>query len=949
MADHPEPPMFPMQKGSLNLLRQKWESSDYQKSECCPGGSRCRLFRPRESKLIETEQVLVSAPGFPDPPSLPHSMGEEMLSSEFEEKGPEDKSDRLREYSPPEVLKEDSLSGPRRIERFSIALDELRSVFEAPGSGNRPAGPAEYGRKEVEIERSLCSPTFKSHPGSQSDDSVKDSDKKGEETSFDKMSPESGHSHIFEVPVGPNKPASGFAEDSAALTEGVSDLQEVVSLKERMARYQAAVSKGDCRSFSANMMEESEMCTVPGGLARVKKQFEKDKTDSSYNTFSQYQYQHQNRSEQEVIHSSQVNISRSSQEMERHEQEASKAHKMDVLGTEMASHLEKHTGEINQASQLHQYVQETVIDTPEDEEIPKVSTKFLREQFEKSAQEKVLYSDKETIPAKQIKKLLLQDKEICILCQKTVYPMECLTADKQSFHKSCFRCHHCNSKLSLGNYASLHGQIYCKPHFKQLFKSKGNYDEGFGHKQHKDRWNYKNQSSSVDFIPNEEPSIYKNSAENNPILGDLNKHTDAGDSEEQRDDLRKFGERGKLKIIWPPSREMPKKTFPLEEELKMSKPKWPPEITTTTSAEFKSEFLIEHIKTLENKGQELGNISLLQPYLQSIHMCQKEDVIGIITKEMYEARKDEKKEGNKNVHDKLNEAEETKNKRKSEMDLSDNNVVAQSAEKERNERTNDTDGAEILQVTNTDDEVVPENHKENLNKNNNNNYVAVSYLNNCRQKTSTLEFPNLLPLSSEANYTASEYQIENAQNASRISELLGVFESEKTYPRNALAMALKKQTDRATAGSPVQSAPQSGLNNGGLTVKAKSSIASSDTNILNNKGNHSNNKNLHFFFSNTVKIAAFSKKNENIFEHNLIDSVDQMKNMPCLYLKEFGKDIKRWHDETIGAAHINGNASFHALSSECAAKPVCPKVEVQSEQLTVEEQIKRNRCYSDTE
>lgn len=528
--------------------------------------------------------------------------------------------------------------------------------------------------------------------------------------------------------------------------------------------------------------------------------------------------------------------------------------------------------------------------------------------------------------------------------------MECLTADKQSFHKSCFRCYHCNSKLSLGNYASLHGQIYCKPHFKQLFKSKGNYDEGFGHKQHKDRWNYKNQSSSVDFIPNEVPSMYKNSADNNPILGDLNKHTDAGDSEGQRDDLRKFGERGKLKIIWPPSREMPKKTFPLEEELKVSKPKWPPEIATTTSAEFKSELLIEHIKTLENKGQELSNISFLQPYLQSIHMCQKEDVIGIIAKEMYEARKDEKKEGNKNVYDKLHESEETKNRRKSEMDLSDNNMVVHSAEKERNERRNAADdGAEVLQVTNTNDEMMPENHKGNLNKNNNNNYIAVSYLSNCRQKTSTLEFSNLLPLSSEARYTASEYQIENLENASRISELLGVFESENTYPRNALAMALKKQTDRATAGSPVLSAPQSGLNNGGLTVKAKSSIASSDTNILNNKGNHSNNKNLHFFFSNTVKIAAFSKKSENIFERNLIDSVDQIKNMPCLYLKEFGKDIRHWHGETIGTAHINGNRSFHALSSECAAKPVCPSVEVQSEQLTVEEQIKRNRCYSDTE
>lgn len=59
--------------------------------------------------------------------------------------------------------------------------------------------------------------------------------------------------HLFSVTAGPSKPASGFAEDSAAQREGASDLQEVVSLKERMARYQAAVSKGDCRSFSTNV------------------------------------------------------------------------------------------------------------------------------------------------------------------------------------------------------------------------------------------------------------------------------------------------------------------------------------------------------------------------------------------------------------------------------------------------------------------------------------------------------------------------------------------------------------------------------------------------------------------------------------------------------------------------------------------------------------------------
>ena len=42
--------------------------------------------------------------------------------------------------------------------------------------------------------------------------------------------------------------------------------------------------------------------------------------------------------------------------------------------------------------------------------------------------------------------------------------------------------------LSLGSYAAMQGVFYCKPHFKQLFKSKGNYDEGFGKEQHKKKW-----------------------------------------------------------------------------------------------------------------------------------------------------------------------------------------------------------------------------------------------------------------------------------------------------------------------------------------------------------------------------------------------------------------------------------------------------------------------------
>ena len=40
----------------------------------------------------------------------------------------------------------------------------------------------------------------------------------------------------------------------------------------------------------------------------------------------------------------------------------------------------------------------------------------------------------------------------------------------------------------LGNFAALQGLYYCKPHLIQIFKEKGNYDEGFGREQHKAKW-----------------------------------------------------------------------------------------------------------------------------------------------------------------------------------------------------------------------------------------------------------------------------------------------------------------------------------------------------------------------------------------------------------------------------------------------------------------------------
>ena len=71
-------------------------------------------------------------------------------------------------------------------------------------------------------------------------------------------------------------------------------------------------------------------------------------------------------------------------------------------------------------------------------------------------------------------------REMCAICNKAVYFSERSAADDKVFHKACFRCEECKTILSLGKYASMEGRTFCKPCFKKLFFSKGNYSEGFG-------------------------------------------------------------------------------------------------------------------------------------------------------------------------------------------------------------------------------------------------------------------------------------------------------------------------------------------------------------------------------------------------------------------------------------------------------------------------------------
>ena len=64
--------------------------------------------------------------------------------------------------------------------------------------------------------------------------------------------------------------------------------------------------------------------------------------------------------------------------------------------------------------------------------------------------------------------------EKCFHCKKTVYVAERATAQGNVFHKACFRCTECSTKLSSNNWCvDSGGRLFCKAHFIQLLKAGG--------------------------------------------------------------------------------------------------------------------------------------------------------------------------------------------------------------------------------------------------------------------------------------------------------------------------------------------------------------------------------------------------------------------------------------------------------------------------------------------
>ncbi|XP_023181054.1 LIM domain and actin-binding protein 1-like [Xiphophorus maculatus] len=200
-------------------------------------------------------------------------------------------------------------------------------------------------------------------------------------------------------------------------------------------------------------------------------------------------------------------------------------------------------------------------------------------------------------------KFRLPETTKCAACQKTVYPLEKMVVGEHTYHKNCFACSHCNTKLNLCNYASLHGKIYCKPHYNQLFKAKGNYDEGFGHRPHKEMWEPRDEGEESEEPPKpkEQPVEAKRPAESvsepqpDPS-GETSpqvKVTDMAALLETRTKPRassgemlqaadKPAEKRRLKVAWPPpaGEDRPGPLSPSSEDFpsnRSRRAKWPPE------------------------------------------------------------------------------------------------------------------------------------------------------------------------------------------------------------------------------------------------------------------------------------------------------------------------------------------------------------------------------------
>ncbi|XP_036838734.1 xin actin-binding repeat-containing protein 2 isoform X2 [Oncorhynchus mykiss] len=258
-----------------------------------------------------------------------------------------------------QVLRED-LQAAKTIERFDIPLSNLKRMFEKPP-----------GAANTEVRAVQSSPSRRAPASSYQLDQKRD------------PSPAAGGTRSGR-PEEREGVASQRKGDGGAPT---SEEAESVSLKERMAMYQAAVSKKEASSSSATVMEESEACSLPGGLASVKKQFESQEYTSSSQSQTSVTQAHVEKRSVQVSSSQEVTVRSSVREVSPTTQQVAYFHGQEVTHDQRVQ-------QSNVASSYENHYDETVR-VIGGEDLPKVSTQALKQQYEKTIEQ--------ATPGKQIK------------------------------------------------------------------------------------------------------------------------------------------------------------------------------------------------------------------------------------------------------------------------------------------------------------------------------------------------------------------------------------------------------------------------------------------------------------------------------------------------------------------------------------------------------------------
>ncbi|KAI3356215.1 hypothetical protein L3Q82_017462, partial [Scortum barcoo] len=164
---------------------------------------------------------------------------------------------------------------------------------------------------------------------------------------------------------------------------------EVIPLTNCEAMYQAAVSKRADNTIPSGVMEESEVCSLPGGLASVRKQFETQETATSHSV-TQFHFHHRAvqvhayTTAAHIFHCIWQKLSSSSQEMSNSEVTVSSSSRQVLPGSQQLNFNQETMvsySNNNLGSSYENHQDET------EEEFPRYTTKELRDHFERTIEE----------------------------------------------------------------------------------------------------------------------------------------------------------------------------------------------------------------------------------------------------------------------------------------------------------------------------------------------------------------------------------------------------------------------------------------------------------------------------------------------------------------------------------------------------------------------------------